>query len=529
MIRRLVERIQALTGWRRATIALLAGACAGFAMPPFHAWPVLFLAFPIYIWLIDGLAAASKRAVFATGWFFGLGYFVVSLHWIGFAFLVDAKTYLWMMPFMVGGLAGGMAIYWGLAAAIMQQLWAPGLSRILVFASVMAIAEWLRGILLTGFPWAAIGLAAEGMGVAAQLASIFGMTGLTFLICLWGGLPALLDNQSKSSRQSAVALGLLALLPAGWLWGAARVSSSAETFVPNVKLRIVQPDIPQSDKWRANNEAAIFNTLVEITKGTDDLKGISHVIWPESAVPFLIDESAAALSRLDQMLPDNTVLIMGALRRERDADGKVHVYNSVQGFDGFANLVVQYDKWRLVPGGEFLPFEWILAPLGFRKVVTVPGSFAAGAGPVTLPVPGAPPAGFLICYEAIFPQRLVDPDDRPQWLINVTNDGWFGNSSGPYQHLAQARLRAIEQGLPIVRAANTGISAVIDPYGRILERLQINQAGVIDERLPATAAVTLYARFGDSILAILSVLGLLPAALLNFGSRLRRRSFTAGA
>jgi apolipoprotein N-acyltransferase len=266
-----------------------------------------------------------------------------------------------------------------------------------------------------------------------------------------------------------------------------------------------------------------------MTKGADGLNGVSHVVWPESAVPFLIDESQEALARLDEVLPDNTVLIMGALRRNQGIDGKIHVYNSIQGFDGFANLVVQYDKWRLVPGGEFLPFEWLLAPLGFRKVVTVPGSFAAGEGPVTLPVPGAPPAGFLVCYEAIFPERLIDPNDRPQWLINVTNDGWFGKSTGPFQHLAQARLRAIEQGLPIIRAANTGISAVIDPYGRILQRLEIGEAGVIDTRLPATGAVTIYGRFGDSLLAILSVLGLLPSVFFNFGSRLRLRSFTADA
>lgn len=509
-----------LTGWRRAAVALLAGIAAGFAMPPFYIWPALFLAFPIYIWLIDGLLAVGKRTVFATGWFFGLGYFIVSLHWIAFAFLVDAATYLWMMPFMVGGLAGGMAIYWGLAAVVLRWLWTPGLSRILLFASIMAVAEWLRGILFTGFPWAAVGLAVEGMGAASQLVSIFGMTGLTFLVSLWAGLPACLNDQSRSSRQLAVGLGLLALFPAGWVWGAVHLSGATEAFVPNVKLRIVQPDIPQSDKWRANNEAVIFSKLVAMTKGGDDLAGISHVIWPESAVPFLIDETPEALIGLDRLLPDNAVLIMGALRRERDGEGKVHVYNSIQGFDGFANLVVQYDKWRLVPGGEFLPFEWILAPLGFRKVVTVPGSFAAGTGPVTLPVPGAPPAGFLICYEAIFPERLIDASDRPQWLVNVTNDGWFGKSSGPYQHLAQARLRAIEQGLPIIRAANTGISAIIDPYGRILERLQIDEAGVIDSRLPATVPVTVYGRFGDSILAILSVLGLLPTVMRNFGSHL---------
>jgi apolipoprotein N-acyltransferase len=529
VIRRLAEKVRELSGWRRLTVALIAGGCSGLAMPPFDAWPVLFVAFPIYVWLIDGLSGASKRKVFVIGWFFGLGYFAVILHWIAFAFLVDAETYLWMMPFMVGGLASGMAIYWGLAAIAMRFLWTPGLPRILLFASVMAAAEWLRGMLFTGFPWAAIGLAVEGMGAAAQLASIFGMTGLTFLVAMWSGLPAILGDGAKLSRQLIAASGLLAILPAGWLWGTLHLAASPTTYVSGVKLRIVQPNTSQNDKWRADNAAGIFGNLIAMSKGKDGLNGISHVIWPESSVPFLIDESEEALALVEKMLPDNAVLIMGADRRHRDGDGKSRFYNSIQGFDGFANLVIQYDKWRLVPGGEFLPFEWILAPLGFRKVVTVPGSFAAGSGPLTLPVPGAPPAGFLICYEAIFPERLIDFSDRPQWLINVTNDGWFGKSTGPYQHLAQVRLRAIEQGLPIVRAANTGISAVIDPHGRILERLQIDEAGIIDHSLPATAAVTVYSRFGDSILAILSVLGLLPAVILNFGSRLRPRSFSARA
>ena len=196
----------------------------------------------------------------------------------------------------------------------------------------------------------------------------------------------------------------------------------------------------------------------------------THIIWPETAVSFLIDESAVAKVELAQLLGGNKILVTGALRRDINTTGDGEdnkVYNSILTFDGSGTVVARYDKWRLVPGGEFLPFEWLLEPLGFRKVVTVPGSFAAGPGPVSLAIPGAPDAGFGVCYEAIFPDHFVDPLKRPGWLINVTNDGWFGNSTGPYQHLAQARLRSIEQGLPMVRAANTGISAVIDPYGRI--------------------------------------------------------------
>jgi apolipoprotein N-acyltransferase len=198
------------------------------------------------------------------------------------------------------------------------------------------------------------------------------------------------------------------------------------------------------------------------------------------------------------------------------------VFNSILAFDSTASVVARYDKWRLVPGGEFLPFEWLLEPLGFRKVVTVPGSFQAGEGPVSLKLPGAPDASFLICYEAIFPERLTGAW-RPGWIINVTNDGWFGNSSGPYQHLAQVRMRAIEQGLPIMRAANTGISAVIDPYGRVTESLALGEQGTLDARLPAALAATPYSRSGDAVLLILVVAGVLPASMYNFGSAKRRR------
>jgi apolipoprotein N-acyltransferase len=220
------------------------------------------------------------------------------------------------------------------------------------------------------------------------------------------------------------------------------------------------------------------------------------------------------LRELAELLPSRTVLVMGALRRDAPGAGERKVYNSVLAFDGDASLVAHYDKWRLVPGGEFLPFESILEPLGFRKVVTVPGSFAAGPGPRNIMLPGLAPAGVLICYEAIFPHDLIDQKERPSFLINVTNDGWFGRSSGPYQHLAQARLRTIEQGLPLIRAANTGISAIIDSYGRTGQSLALGTEGVLDGQLPQSLPPTVYALAGDTMLAgLIILLGLVAMAL----------------
>ncbi|QIG47480.1 apolipoprotein N-acyltransferase [Nordella sp. HKS 07] len=511
----IVRTLAGLGSWRKAGFLLLAGGLAGLAMPPFNFWPLLFVAFPLFIWIMD---EAPPRRAFFLGWLFGLGYFTVCFYWIGIAFLVDAATYLWMMPFMVGALAGGMALYWGLAAFATVLLRQTGLAKLIAFAVFLAIAEWLRGHLLTGFPWTAPGLAVNGMGGLAQAASLIGMPGLTLLIALWACLPALFGFAERRPRELIAAALLLALLPGLWLWGAYRLAEARP--LSSVSLRIVQANIAQDDKWRGDNARPIFDKMKMMSQAPtparpDGIEGISVVIWPESSLSFLIDENAQGLAELADLLPEGTSLVLGALRRDpqdQTEGAERRVYNSVLGLDSAANVVARYDKWRLVPGGEFLPFESILEPLGFRKVVTVPGSFTAGPGPRNISLPGLPPAAVLICYEAIFPHQLIDPAQRPDWIINVTNDGWFGESSGPYQHLAQARLRAIEQGLPLVRAANTGISAIIDAKGRIEAELGLGAEGVIDGSLPPAISATIYARAGDwmlvGLLFLLSAVGI---------------------
>ncbi len=496
----LTEALRGTRGWRRAGLALAAGVVAALSMPPFDFWPLLFVAFPAVLLLVEGIARHHRLQSFLLGWSFGLGYFIVVLHWIGFAFFVDAKDYLWMMPFAVGGLAAAMAVYWGLATLCVSVIGLRGLPAALVFTAALSLAEWLRGTLFTGFPWAVPGLASGGMGPVDQTASLWGMPGLTLLIVLWSVTwRFIFDRQSRPGYRLA-ALLILATLPLCWAWGSYRLQHGDVADVDGVKIRIVQPNISQDAKWREENARAIFDQLLEMSgRETADGKPVTHIIWPETAVSFLIDESAGAKAELAQLLGGSKTLVTGALRRDvvdvnnRESD---RVYNSILTFDGSGNVVARYDKWRLVPGGEFLPFEWLLEPLGFRKVVTVPGSFTAGQGPVSLVVPGAPAAGFSVCYEAIFPDHLVDPLSRPGWLINVTNDGWFGNSTGPYQHLAQVRLRAIEQGLPIARAANTGISAVFDPYGRIRPSLSVGQEGILDATLAQSLAPTIFARYG---------------------------------
>lgn len=508
MLFRVIELLREAKGWRRTGLALIAGMAAALAMPPLDFWPLLFVTFPVLLLMLEGIDGRLRLQSFFLGWGFGFGYFLVALHWIGFAFFVDADDYLWMMPFAVGGLAAAMAVYWGLASLCASLSGRKGFPAALIFAASLAVFEWLRGTLFTGFPWAAPGLASDGMGGVAQTVSLWGTPALTLLIVAWAATWPFIFNGPRLHRFTAALI--IATLPLCWAWGSYRLQHGVVANVDGVSIRIVQPNISQDSKWRDKNARAIFDQLLEMSaRAAPDGTPVTHIIWPETAVSFLIDESDVAKVDLAQLLGGNKTLVTGALRRDVNTTGDGEgnkVYNSILTFDGSGTVVSRYDKWRLVPGGEFLPFEWLLEPLGFRKVVTVPGSFAAGQGPVSLAIPGAPEAGFGICYEAIFPDHFVDPRKRPGWLINVTNDGWFGNSTGPYQHLAQARLRTIEQGLPMVRAANTGVSAVIDPYGRILSSLPLSESGILDMSLPQSLPPTFFADYGELIFAVMLLL-----------------------
>jgi apolipoprotein N-acyltransferase len=506
-----------LKGPRGSALLFLAGLLSGLAMPPLGLWPVLFVTIPFVIMRFE--TVTTFWGGFRCGWIFGFGYFVMCLHWIGFAFLIDAATYLWMMPFAVGGLAAIMAIYWAIAAGASVVLRRSfGLPLFLVFPATLTVCEWLRGHLLTGFPWAVPGLVAERMGGVAQSVSVVGMTGMTLIVLLWAAAPAAyLRYRNRMGAVTAVAI--VATLPVIWLLGLQRVAVHPPQYVDGVALRIVQPNISQDDKWRADNASRIFDDLLAFSGApARDGRVPSHIIWPESAVPFLLDESDGGRTALAQTLGAGQMLITGAIRRARP-DPSADYFTSILVFDDTAHLVSTYDKWRLVPGGEFLPFAWLLEPIGFQRLVSLPGSFAAGTGPKSLEIPGAGRAGPIICYEVIFPDRLIATEPRPNWILNVTNDGWFGNSVGPYQHLAQARLRAIEQGLPLVRSANTGISAVFDGVGRAIAMAPLSVPSVIDSSLPQALPATLYARSGDALMWALVVITFLVS--FGFARKLR--------
>ncbi len=481
--------------WYFLALVLVGGASA-VAMPPLDQWWILAPAFSLFVFAEAERNSQTSIARFFSGWFLGLGYFLAALQWISNAFLVDAQNDFWMMPFAVGGLSAFLAIFWGLANVGAFKLQRLGLSEYWCWPVALGLAEYVRGHVLTGFPWAVPGLAVDGMGGVSQAASLIGMNGLTFLVLAWAVTPAVFLLKRKDSYVAA--LLVLALLPILWIWGNWREANTAVEFVPNVTVRLVQPNVPQNEKWREGNAPKIWNTLLSLTK-QDATSGTTptHVIWPESSVPFLLDESSEAQDDLRPALGGGKILLAGAVRRQTGLKaGSMDYFTSVEIYDQNAKLQGSYDKWHLVPGGEFLPLAWLLEPLGLRRLVNLPESFAAGSGPKSLPVPGAGIVAPSICYEAIFPEAFADISPRPEWFVNVTNDGWFGDSAGPYQHLAQLRLRAIEQGIPIARAANTGISAMIDPVGRYLVKSSINVVSVFDVPLPRHLPPTIFATWG---------------------------------
>jgi apolipoprotein N-acyltransferase len=514
-------------GWKRAAIALAAGAVSALAMAPFNAWPVLFLTFPVMVWLIDGAGAGRMRGLPAAamaGWWFGLGYFVPGLYWIGYAFLIDASTFAWLLPFAILGLPAYLALFTAFGFALARLIWTRDASRVLALAASLTIGEWLRGHTLTGFPWNAFGYALTEPLALAQTASLIGLWGLTFLsVAIFASPAVLIDGRSRGRRPWLAPVMALLLLVAMGTYGVVRLALQPTQQVAGVKLRIMQPNLPQDARFNYSAKAEVMRKYLALSDRatgpqSTGVRDATVLIWPESAFPFFLTHEADAMAQIADLLPKGTVLITGAVRAPEVPPGAriTRAYNSIYVIDHDGSVLSVYDKLYLVPFGEFLPLQDWMEKLGFVQLTKVQGGFIPGLRRKTMEVPNAPRMLPLICYEAVFPGDIEARDDRPGWIVNLTNDGWFGISTGPYQHLQQARLRAIEEGLPLVRAANTGVSAVIDPLGRIVARLGLGVEGVLDSGLPAAIAPTVYARVGDIPAAII-----VAAALIIV---IRRRS-----
>ena len=482
--------------------AFAAGALAALAMPPLYWLPLAIAGIVVYVWLWQ--AAPTPRSAFWRGLAWGTGHFAVGSYWILEAFYVPPADFAVIGPPIVAGLAIVLGFFPGLAAWAARRVvdrW-PELggrySRLVVLAIAWTVAEWLRGHVFTGFPWNPLAHVwafdfATPLLQGAALFGVYGLGMLTFLV---------LAAPTAGWRASIAALMVVGL--AGW---AGQSAMGAVESGNGPWIRIVQPNVPQSQKWRPETRSQQIAKLVQMS-GAPGFDRLAAVVWPETAPPVIIEPGSAALSLMAQAVPPGGLLLTGAARgTPRPEDG---VWNSLLVIDGAGVIAAHYDKVHLVPLGEYIPFHKQLAPV---SGMIGRGSFEVGEGRVTLvPSNGLPSFSPIICYEVIFPAAVTGPGERPQWLLNVTNDAWFGLTSGPYQHLTSARLRTIEEGLPMIRAANTGVSAVIDAYGRVLASLDMQQEGIIDHRLPASRVATPYARWGDWTL--LAMVAFLIAALI---------------
>lgn len=535
---KLADAVTLSSGWGRRFIALAAGACGALAMAPLNIAPALVPTMVVAVWLLDGSSESragrgfllpelgSLRLAFGAGWWLGFGYFLGGLWWLGEAFL-DEPEFAWALPLGVIGLPALLALFTGLGFVFARVLWSGGAARILALALGLSLSEWLRGHILTGFPWNPFGMALGNHLMPAQTAALFGSDGLTLITIAIFAAPATLSDGARRlilTPTLVALLGLAAVLG----FGAYRLH---EPYAPptNVMVRIVQPGpIPNAD-FIPENKRKIVDGYIALSSADDAERGIklsdvNLLVWPESAFPFILTRDPEELTRIGSFLPPKTILVTGAAREEREkgfsGQSKYSVYyNAIQVITSGGEIVSSYDKVHLVPFGEYLPFEGILRRLGLRNFVHVPGGFDPGVNRRALDLPGLPTAVPLICYEAIFPDEIrLSANDmkRARFLLNVTNDGWFGKTAGPSQHFAEARLRTIEQGLPMVRGSATGISAMIDAYGRVETALPLGASGIIDERLPSPARPPLFARSGVMMAAGLWLITFVLCILLRF-------------
>ncbi|HUO90084.1 MAG TPA: apolipoprotein N-acyltransferase [Rhizomicrobium sp.] len=493
--------LRGLAGWRAALAAFGAGIVSACAFPPLDVFPAFVLAIAALVLLLDGAAVQPRPVLRAAlvGWAFGFGQFMAGMHWIFYPFLVDPVEHAWEIPFAALLFPGGLALFPMFACIAARLYWRTGASRIFMLALCYAVAEWLRGHVLTGLPW---NLPAYGWGASLavlQSSAVIGAYGLSLLTVLFG---ASLAELFAAPRKLALPLALTALFAALWLGGELRLAAEPTTYVAGVRVRLVQPDVPQDEKYVRSLVARNWQTLIDLSTRHASASP-TVIIWPEAAPPVLLQRTPEALDDISVLTGARRTLVTGNQRVDFDGSGKRRFFNSLFVFGPGGRLAATYDKFHLVPFGEYLPLEAMLRRLGITKLVGFPGSFASGDGPHTVKVPGAPDAGPLICYEILFPGAVIG-ESRPGWLINVTDDSWFGPWAGPQQHFLAARVRAIEEGLPVARAANTGISGMIDPVGRTIATLGLDLRGDVDTRLPKALMPTPYAEIGDLGFALLA-------------------------
>ena len=491
--------------WSRRLILMAFGAIAALAFPPVDALPLFAIGVVALVWAAE--TAERRRSALAMGWWWGFGHCLAGFFWIANSFLIDPWRFGWMVPFVIAGLAAYMAVYPALAVAASWHRTAPPLARVLLLAAAWTVAAWLSGHLFTGFPWNLPAYVWSLNLPMMQSVAWWGAWGLSFVtILLCGGL-ALTgrgDRRQDVRASGAVFAVIVALYGLGaWRLAPEDAGDLAAVTRPATMLRLVQGNIDQWEKLTGAHRDRDIMQHVRLSTATPGLEQVQAVIWPETAATVFLDRRDDWRTLVATAAPPNGLLVTGTLRGDPPQGEPERYWNSLAVIDPQARIVATADKFHLVPLGEYVPLRDVLGPF-ISKLTAGGGDFSAGPGPVTVQAPGLPPFSPLICYEVIFPGAVIDASNRPDWLLSVTNDGWFGRSPGPYQHFASARFRAVEEGLPLARAANTGISAMVDPFGRVIAALPMGTEGTLDVLLPAPLAPTLFSRTGL----------LLPAALV---------------
>ncbi len=467
---------------------LVLGSLSAFSMAPYYIVPFLCVGLSILVYTINQEKRPLKAALYGAS--FGMGFGIFSMGWLANALMIDNGAVAWAIPFCWLGMGLLFAIFYAFPT-FLATLYPTGLRRFLAFAAWFVVFEWIRSWIFTGFPWNLIGSCWGGMLPILQTASVIGIYGLSFITVLVCGSGAFWPKW-KPIFMAGCTLGVISLL------GVWRLYDAHQDNVWGIQLRLVQPNIAQTLKWDPQSADDNYSKILRLSRTNNEK--ITHVIWPEAAVHFLIDQDEAERLRLMSAVKQESILITGGLRGANPQ--KRQLANSIFILDDLANIKGYYDKSHLVPFGEYIPLREFI-PLD--KVVPIGGDLMPGSGLRTMPIPKAPPASLLVCYEAIFSGKVVRRDKRPAWMINVSNDAWYGMSAGPYQHFDMARMRAIEEGLPMARAANNGISAVIDGYGRIIASLDLGEEGVVDAPLPKALSATFYAKTGPYPILILAL------------------------
>jgi apolipoprotein N-acyltransferase len=514
-------RLAGLKRWRRFGAAFTLGVISAFAFSPFYAMPLLWLVYPCLVWMLNG--ATTHRQAFGIGWAFGLGQFGAGLYWLTNSMFTDIAHWWWAVPFASTILPILLGFIPGFSIMMWWRMRLTGGLRLAGLAAWLMIGEWIRGHFLTGFPW---NLTAQGWIAWLPILQSFSFLGAYALgfVTVWAASTiSLLGTSGVAFKKGAVTVvagvAVFGLLAA---WGEFRLSHDDGATVPGINIRLVQPNVSQSEKSSRELAREHFATLIRLSRqptATGDMPNV--VIWSETAVPYLLDLSPEIPRAIGSALTRPGWVLAGTLRREPHGEDKWDYFNSLQVIDHDGNELAHYDKTHLAPFGEYMPFRNILH---LDALAVGSQDLTPGSGAETVSVPGLPPFSPMICYEAIFPETIVDPAHRPDWLVQITNDGWFGISPGPHQHFAMARARAVEQGLPLMRAGNTGVSGAIDPYGRIIGVLGLGEQGILDVPLPrALPHQPFYSLYGDVIFAGLEALFFLTVAI---DCGFRRRSIT---